>query len=195
MGKFTLINPAIMGDINITSNAETELKAAKEIWDNISKYTNNNVPVFYFTLRGGGIISHFSVKENSKSNNNEVNYLIEKIHPNLDNQKEIKYANKASNILKKLKTYQSGGKRSKKEKDEDEDDDDKGKRRKRYSKYDDSSSDDDLESYYTYLRLKNKSSPISYWWYTPSFYQDYNVVFTPTFKPIVVPYVQWQILY
>jgi hypothetical protein len=184
MGKFTLINPAIIGNINTTSDAATDVKAAKEIWDNISKHINNNVPLFLFTLRGGDSLSHFSVKESAKGGGNEIDFLIEKIYPNLDDQKEIKYANKASRVLKKLKNYQTGGKRKKNNKkrrdsdDDDEDDDD----------------DDDLENYYSYIKIKKRPEPISYWWYTPSFYQqDYNVIFTPTFKTLV-PYVQWQYL-
>lgn len=184
MGKFTLINPVILGNVETTSNADTDINAAKEIWDNLSKHINNNIPLFLFTLKGGSMISHFSVKENIKNKDKKIEYLIEKIYPALDNAKESKYVNKATSMFDTLKKYQSGGKRSKS----------KGKNKSSDSSSSSSDSDTDSKSYYSYLKLKN-NSPIRYWWYTPSFYQyERPVLFTPTFKTTVVPYIQWEIL-
>ena len=178
MSKFTLINPAIVGTVNISSNAINDITAAREIWNNISQHINNNIPLFYFTLRGGGIVSHFSVKEGTKNSNNEIDYVIEKINPKLDNTSELNYIKKTTKIYNKMKNYQSGG------------------ARKRYKKEEiNEKDDDDDDDYYSYIKLKQKKRPISYWWYTPSFYKQVcKTVFMPTFGHGMAPYVHCEFL-
>ena len=113
-GKYyMLVNPYVEGNISKVFKAENSLKAAKMTYENLSKYFNNSVKNFKFTLLkiksdsintnkhqlnefnlhqyGGDSLhkfnsqnfSHFVVNE--KINNNEVKYMINKLDVNLDN--------------------------------------------------------------------------------------------------------------
>lgn len=171
-----LLNPVIAGNINVTSEATTDLEAAHEIWKNLSKHINNNIPRFLFTLQKGGELSHFMVKE--KKLDNEVAYSIDKIQLKNNSVNEKKCMNKAIEMSNKLKHISSGGKRRKK------------KSRKDDSSSSSSSSDDEDLKYHSYLKYRRRD-PLYYWWYTPTFYQPtYKYTYIPTFK-YVYPYIEY----
>jgi len=68
MNEYKLVNPYILGKLKTSCKAKTSEDAAEKLWNKLSKYTNNNVPKFYFSIKQkGGELQHFMVKEIKKN--------------------------------------------------------------------------------------------------------------------------------
>lgn len=173
MKSFTLVNPHIEGTCKKTFSAQDAHSASEKAWNSLSKYFNNSVPKFAFTLQEGGNheLHHFLVRE--KIQDGSVDYDISKYTVNAKNEENLK---------KNLTTLQKGG--------------------KKHHKHDDSSSSSDSDSdssseWYTeniYTKIKHsniisKTAPIYYWAYDPLVY-DLDYYYTPTFVAPLTPYVQ-----
>lgn len=170
MGKYQLVNPVIIGTFSNTYDATNPSNAAKKFWENLTsdnKYITGDIPKFLFTMKNeNNKLHHFMVKE--KLSGRHADYTISELNVNLPANKQKKFMNASEKVANKV---QSGG----------------GAKNKRYD--DDSSSDEDINDLFNYVRLKKAVRPITYWWYTPSIYND-PVLFTPSFVAPISPYIQ-----
>ena len=191
VNSYTLVNPYIQGNFKSEIKAQNSHEAANNFYEEISKYFNNSVPEFNFSLIKGkkkhtNKYYHFQVKELRKED--EVSFVINELHVE-DNEKLINNFNeKLENF--KLKFNQDGGDKKSK----------KSKKKSKKSKKDDSDSssesisdilsDFDTENIYRrarrYLPL---NQPINYWWYDPYLYR-LDSVYMPTFYSYVTPYIE-----
>jgi hypothetical protein len=192
MNEYKLVNPYIFGSLKTACKANTSEQAAEKLWKQFSKYTNNNVPKFYFSIKQkGGELHHFMVKEKLKNKEN-VDYNIEKI-----TVKKPGGAKKIYKHIQKIKKLMQI--------DEKKHSQSAGHHHHRYR--DSSSSSSSSSEYLTSVnkillrkllhrsRFENEMvvSPMEYLWYNPVIY-DYSDVYIPTFVN-VVPRVQvWGLL-
>lgn len=173
MSNYTLINPCIEGNIVSTFSGKSQLDAAVDAWNGLSKYITNNVPRFAFTLENNnnGELHHFLVKE-KLSGNGDASYKISEIDVAMKPSDVKSFKNRINNF-KKSKA-QAGGKKHKKHDDDD-----------------DSSSSSSSEPF-NLLKVYNyatKTYPIGYWWYDPLVYR-LDSVYIPTFVTPLTPYVE-----
>lgn len=171
---YSLINPHLEGNFNNNFEGSTPMNAAKNVYNEISKYFNNNVPKYYFTLQNNEDKSyhHFEVRE--KKNGSQVNYNITSHKPT--------YKIDMDNFNAPLNKY-IGGKHS----------GTLSKIAKRLKHEDSSSSDSDSSSSSSSDSddwVRTKVSPIRLWWYDPSIYRIPRVIIpTLNIRPyVVIPY-------
>jgi len=184
MNEYKLVNPYILGKMKTSCKTKTAEDAAEKIWNRLSKYTNNNVPKFYFSLKQkGGDLYHFMVKEKISKGKN-VDYNIEKI-----DIKSGGHVKKIYNHIKKIKELMNEKKQT-------------AGRHHRYREDDSSSSSSSSSEYLTSTnklllhkilkraRHENEMviSPIDYVWYNPIIYAKPDV-FIPTFIDVVPHYL------
>jgi len=101
--KYSLVNPFITGSVQTTSEAKTEMAAAKELYSRVSKHFTNNLPRFYFTIANeNNKLFHFEVNE--KKLGKEVNYSIKQAKMKAAGEKKV------LEVIKK-KELQQGGKK------------------------------------------------------------------------------------
>jgi len=210
-----------MGNMKKTFDGKTPLEAADKAYKSISKYFNNDVPRFYFTLQEGAVnmedsepvmmggsnkLHHFVVKE--KKEGKDASYNISEFSPK-NNDHLAKFVSK----LNDFKTKQSGGLRGMDDsnsspsdssdsnpKDSSSDLDELnftggGKKWNNSSSSSSSESSDwmdDGEDFYH--RKTYKLAPISYWWYDPQVY-FLKKIYIPTFVSTVTPYVQLELYF
>jgi hypothetical protein len=209
MPNYKLVNPYIIGSMNTTFEANSSMEAAKQAYENVSKYFGNSMPSYRFTLKrlssdnkimGGSEKSflHFEAKE-KKGENNLVNFEINQIKADKDIKNFQQRLNKVANQDIKMKSHLEGGKPRKTSK----------KTSRKLSrevsginsessvvapkkKYVDSKEsdlydyDDDLSDYFDveYDRKRNKPliyEPIAYYWYDPYIYPLMDTWFMPSF--------------
>ena len=175
MSNYKLINPYIEGNIVNTFSGKSQLDAASQTWNTISKYITNNVPQFAFTMENinDGQIHHFLVKE-SLVGGNSAKYDIKELTLKMKQSEESAFKNR-------IDTFKNSKMRGGKKKHDKKDDDD-----------DSSSSSSSSSEIFSALKLynrKNKSYPISYWWYDPLVYR-LDSVYIPTFVAPIVPYIE-----
>jgi hypothetical protein len=179
MGKFELVNPILAGNIKTTFDEKNPENAAKAFWETLTsdnKLIVNELHRFMFSFKGGkNELHHFEVKEHKLGNN--VEYEIKNVSQNVNskiNKEELdEFLNQVDKVKKQLNGGAEGGKRRRDKKND--------------SSSSSSSSDDDDE--FDFSRLRRKSTPISYWWYSPLIYRV-RKIFTPVFVQPVAPYVQ-----
>lgn len=158
--KFRLVNPYIKGQLETSVDADSPVDAANKCWNTMSSYFTNHLPIFGFSLEGGGKLHHFSVEEHN--DNKDVTYVIKPI----EGKHDSRLMKRINSMDKELK----GGKH--------EDDDDS------------SSSSSSEEDIYSHVRNKNlRNQPISWWSYTPAVY-SLNTVYMPTFVYPLKPYIE-----
>lgn len=178
MGKYTLVNPVIIGTFDRIFDATTADSAAIKFWEELTKegkYITGNIPKFLFTLQDDKTkdLYHYKVEE-KPSAEKETGYTITSIPANCSKNEQDQFLREVSRIKSNYSEKQSGG------------------RRKRYEDVNDDIDDsdsDDLDDFFRYVRIRRYNRPIVYWWYTPSLYKQENI-FTPTFVAPVSPYVQ-----
>lgn len=182
MKNYTVVNPVIYGKFKNTYEAATSLEAASGFWKELTgnNYITNNVPHFLFTLQDDKdkSLHHFSVKEKAAAEGSKYSdYSIAEVTVKLSKKEEDEFIKEANSVKSRLSSgeIQAGGKRS--------------LSRKRYADDDSSSSSDDDIDIVDYIRIRNLTHPISYWWYAPTIY-NVRTVFTPTFVSPLYPYVQ-----
>lgn len=215
--SYTLVNPYIVGKFDKSFDGKTPLAAADKAYNALSKYFNNNIPKFYFTLQEGGQkniledtsemsdspqiggsskFHHFVVKE--KKEGNDANYTISEY--NISNTKHLNtFAGKLNNFRLK----QSGGLRDLDDSSSSMSDSDsssslsdlKGGKHHGLDDSSSSSSDSWLEDEDDHLyKKKFKLAPISYWWYDPQVY-FLKKIYIPTFVSTITPYVQLDLFF
>lgn len=109
MTKYNLVNPYIDGNLNTSVKANSELKAAGKIYEQVlSPIFITSAPEFNFTIEGGGEFFHFTVKETVKGDN--AKFKIEKFDGKVDNSK---LKTKLNEIIE-----QSGGKHKRRNDDD-----------------------------------------------------------------------------
>ena len=212
MPNYKLVNPYIIGSMNTTFEAKSSMEAAKNAYENVSKYFGNSMPSYRFTLKrlssdnkimGGSEKSflHFEAKE-KKGENNLVNFEINQIKADKDIKNFQQRLNKVANQDIKMKL--DGGKAKKTSH--------KARRevsgissessvippKKKYveskSLDNDNDFDDDLSDYFdvNYDRNRNKPliyEPISYYWYDPYIYPLTDAWFMPSFVLPIQPQI------
>lgn len=110
MTKYNLVNPYIDGNFNTTIKAETVMKAAGKMYEEVlSPLFITSTSQFNFSIEGGGKMYHFSVNEKLKGDN--AKFKIEKFNGKVDDSKFITKLNEIKE--------QSGGKHKNKHKDDD----------------------------------------------------------------------------
>lgn len=174
MGKYSLVNPYIQGDIETTFRAESSSDAAKKAWNTLSKYINNNVPQFGFTIKNldDNSLQHYVVKEKI-TEEDYADFKIIKADIKLKKKQENAFLKSVENIQNKPMFG--------------------GKRNKRYlSDYDEDDEDWEDKDFYDNLRYqKYVHQPINYVWYDPYIYSNYaDALFLPTFTHLITPYLQ-----
>lgn len=214
-GKFyMLVNPYVEGSVDKVFKADNSLKAAKMAYDSLSKYFNNSVQNFKFTLLklksdsietnekslsnfnldkyGGGSnklfkndnFSHFIVSE-SRSNNNKVSYTINKFEGEIQNTDYlITRINEIQNNFKNHNTESNSS--STESSSSSSSSEQEGGDKSKY-KDDDSDDSDDSPDYRT--KKSYFFDPISYWYYYPSLYPK-DLLLLPTYiSPLSFPLV------
>jgi hypothetical protein len=157
MTKYNLVNPHIDGNLNTNVKANSVLKAAAKIYEEVlSPLFITSAPKLNFSIEGGGKIYHFTVTETVKGDN--AKFKIEKFDGKVD---DAKFKVKLNEIYE-----QSGGKK-------------KHKRDK--SLDDDSSSSSDSSPYYSINRYY-----YSPYIYTPYINSSINYYSVPIFSPVYV---------
>lgn len=183
MVQYKIVNPYVEGEFDRIVSATKKIDAANKAWNSLSKYMNNEIPQFGFSLQNvsNDSIYHFVVNE--KYENDGVKYDI--------SEKKLKNDSIKSflNDINKFNEVQQGGSNSKRYKNYDGEDDDNI----------DFDEDDilDKDDYHKYKKMyerikkqKNaKNKGIVYWWYNPLIYK-LDSVFIPTFISSVTPYIQ-----
>lgn len=169
MSNYKLLNPYIEGNIVNTFSGKSALDVAEQTWTAISKYITNNVPQFAFTLENtnNGQIHHFLVKESLIGGSN-ASFKISEMPLKMKSKEEKEFKNR----IDKFKNSNMRG--GKKKRDDDDD-----------------SSSSSLSEVFSALKLykKNKTYPITYWWYDPLVYR-LDSVYIPTFVAPIVPYIE-----
>jgi len=214
MPNYKLVNPYIIGSMNTTFEANSSMEAAKQAYENVSKYFGNSMPSYRFTLKrlssdskimGGSEKSflHFEAKE-TKGKNDLVNFEINQIKGAKDIKNFQQRLNKVANQDIKIKSQLEGGKpkkgsyKSKREVSGINSESSVIAPKKQYveskSKYNDDDYDDDLSDYFdvNYDRHRNKPiiyEPISYYWYDPYIYPLTDSWFMPTFVLPIQPQI------
>lgn len=177
MPEFQLINPSIRGNITNRFSGKTQMDAATEAWDTISKYMTNNVPKFGFSLENmeNGNVSHFVIKE-EMDDEDFANYKIKELDLKMKPSDVKKFKEK----IKKMTSTEMDG----------------GKKHKHKKHHDDSSSSSSCSSttsdYFSALKFPqaiNYQQPIIYWWYDPLIY-SFESVYIPTFVAPLTPYIE-----
>ena len=161
--SYQLINPVIEGTFKDVYDAKEPIKAAENMWKNLSEHIMSHVPKFLFTMRelASGDLFHFEVAENKQ----DSSYTITKL--NMDIDKKI-FTNFLSRVDKYSKSCeQKGGKRI---------------------RYDDSSSSSSSSSstdgIYPSIR---RTSPIALFHYnTRVYYADNGYTYQSTLNPEIV---------
>lgn len=176
MSNYKLINPSIEGNITSSFSGTSQLDAAVDTWNSLSKYITNNVPRFAFTLEnsGDGTLHHFLVKENL-SGGGSANYKISEINVDMKASDIKSFKNRIANF-KKSKA-QEGGKKHKKHHHDDDDS---------------SSSSTSSSEIFSALKLYKQATrpvPIGYWWYDPLVYR-LDSIYIPTFVAPLTPYIE-----
>jgi len=171
---FEVINPAIVGRINVKYDSGTALDAAKKFWNELTKLVTNEIPVTYITLKGANKeLSHFQITEN-KTDSMKVEYMISNFSGVKENAEK-----RLLDVYEKIKSMskpQKGGKR------EDDNDD---------SSSSSSSSDDRLEKAIDNIRYNRKKQPIVFYHYVSEVYGDKVSAFIPVLiYPYNMPYVE-----
>ena len=207
-GKYyMLVNPYIEGSLPKIYKAENSNIAAKSIYKNLSKYFNNNVSKFNFTLlklKSDSIedLNKFNLKKYSSSNADKVfnsknfthftvnetldekqnvNFNIEKINKNIDNLDKL--MTNIINIQTKFKqvSKQNGGSKSDSDDDSEDGKHSKSKSKSR-SKFDDD--DDDSPDYYVQQYNLN---PMAFWYYAAGLYDISPFSFPMFTAPLSAP--------
>jgi len=185
VNKYQLQNPYLKGNLVKTVKAENSIKAANQLYKNLSEHFNNSLPYFYFTIKKGsskkGKLYHFEVKE-LKNNNTEVDYEINEYK--LGNEEHVENFYEKLNKFKSSFNKEGGSKKHSK----------KHKKNKKDKKEDSSDSDSSITSGSSdyYKRVKSYlpvTQPIYYWWYDPYLY-NLDRLYIPTFYSYITPYIE-----
>lgn len=175
---YTLINPSHINGTSIQSNEKDPVKAANDIWEQLSNSVMKGVaPQMPISIKDDkDNVYNYLIKEIKKNENSkDIHFKIELLE-NVDGDKILQARNeteqKANNVIQK----QEGGKRKKKYEydDDDFDDDDDGL----YEIFD----DDDYPIVPRFPLLNG-----GYWWYYPTAY-DLRDLYIPTYLPSL-PYM------
>lgn len=183
MNEYKLVNPVLLGSFNTVFKGNNPEDAAKEFWTKLTdgNYISGNVPLFLFTLKGvkNNELYHFKLQE--EPHGKSADYTIQKVDINLSKSQTDKFLNGVEEVIEssdKIGGSHIGGRSHKKK-----------RRHKKDDSSSSSSSSSDEDDLFKYLRLKSITTPISYWWYTPTIY-NISKIFTPTFVAPTSPYVQ-----
>jgi len=179
MTKFKLVNPVIVGKMNIKVEADNSLEAASKMWSDLGSHLVGNVPKTYITLRDKkGDLYHFKVEEKI-GRAKTAEYSISEVKVDLSKDKEEKF-------LKEVKKYEKKGNELVKEGGAVEN---KPKRDRSKDSSSSSSFDSEDDDYYNFRRHRARlNSPVNLLYYTPFIY-GVDTVFFPTFNTVVAPYV------
>lgn len=163
--KYSLINPAIKGEFNVTIKASNADDAAKKFWSGMSRYFTNNLSSFPFTvMNSNGELSHYITKEKVSDKTN-VEYTINRLKINVDDVTKEK-------LVSNFNKIQSGGKKHRKHRDKSDSDDD---------------SSSSSSSYHIHHHNVIGTYPIVYWDYYPTIYHTIDVVSVPTWVTPLAP--------
>jgi hypothetical protein len=215
-GKFyMLVNPYVEGKIPKIYKADNSLKAAKMSYDALSKYFNNVVHNFKFSLLklksedvdADGKVKTINLKQyggspkNKKFDTHNFSHFV--VNEDIDKQDNVdfsikKYTGKVENVedfVGKIFKLQNKLKKSKKSKTVTNEVSDSAESATASesaqdggakSKYDD---DDEEDSPDMYVKHSYVYDPISYYYYYPSMY-SLDTLYLPTFiSPLSFPYV------
>ena len=110
--RFTLVNPLVSGSLNTSVSTQKDIVAAKKLYDRLSQYFTNNLPSFFFTLKGeDGQLHHFETNERKTGRN--ISYTIRKVSMSEDGEKR----------LGEILTQKGGKKKKRSDSDSDSDSD------------------------------------------------------------------------
>jgi hypothetical protein len=197
VGKYTLVNPMIVGNLKMSVKAENSAIAAKEIYTMISPYFSAVQPKFVFTLQkkakkqeGGGskknLFYHFRVKEvlnkgevvytissySGKVNTEHLNKTIDKVMHKIKNNNDLLTSETESSIV------QQGG-----DKDSDTFDELLAELEEEDSLFKKKRNKVELVSPFYVPTLLN---PIDYYWYS-NIYYDIPYFVLPSFIQTINP--------
>jgi hypothetical protein len=199
VGKYTLVNPMIVGNLKMSVKAENSAIAAKEIYNMISPYFSAVQPKFVFTLQkkakkqeGGGkggkkdLFYHFRVKEvlnkgevvytissySGKVNTEHLNKTIDKVMHKVKNNNDLLSSETETNVV------QQGG-----DKDSDTFDELLAELDEEDSLFKRKKNKVELVSPFYVPTLLN---PIDYYWYS-NIYYDIPYVVLPSFIQTINP--------
>lgn len=183
--SYQLVNPIIEGTFQDVYDAKNPMKAAREMWTNLTEHVIANVPRFMFTMRdiSNGELHHFEVVEDRAKNK----FTIDKMNLDIDKKDFSDFEKRIDEYGKSRDEKQQGG------------------TRKRYDDEKDSSSSSSSSSTDIYPTIR-RTSPVAMLHYntrvyytgvTPIYRSTLNPqiaavvtpVFTPIFKPMLGTFV------
>ena len=213
---YTLVNPIIIGSLNMTVEASSSALAAKEMYSRLSPYFIAVQPNFIFTIQklksnklqlgGSSQKSYYSFKVIEKETNGEVIYTISTyqgkisydcLNKTINNVKlRLSKDNEHSLLDSEISGKQFGGKKYNNfDYDDDDDDDDNSS----FDKILNELNEDDKKlfpkSKYVNKYVQNPVipfyiptlvNPINYYWYSDIYLDTYRFIF-PSFIPSVNP--------
>lgn len=216
--NYMLANPYIEGNIQKVFQADNSLSAAKKAYDAMSKYFNNSIHNFKFTLlklksdavnseqvnvdlkQYGGKnnnrfntnnFSHFIVNEKTNSNG-EVSFNINKFNGTVNNLSNL--VNNVMRLQKKFKNAKNNGvalnqlSESLGSEVSSETSDSISQDGGKKHSKYDEDEEEDDSPDY-YVKKSYYYEPITYWYYTPAVY-PLDLLYLPTFTtPLSFPYV------
>jgi hypothetical protein len=217
--NYMLVNPYIEGNIQKVFKADNSLNAAKMAYGAISKYFNNSIHNFKFTLlklksdavnseqinidlkQYGGSnnsrfntnnFSHFIVNEKLNSEG-KVSFNINKFNGNVNNLSHL--VNNVMRLQKKFKKAKTNGvalnqlSESLGSEVSSESSDSISQDGGKKKSKYDDDEEDDEDSPDYYVKKSYYYEPITYWYYTPAVY-PLDLLYLPTFTtPLSFPYV------
>jgi hypothetical protein len=212
-GKFyMLVNPYIEGTISKVFRADNSFKAANMAYESISKYFNNSIHNFKFTLlklKSNSVkindekneLNKFNLSQyggsskNKKFSSNNFSHFIVNERLDKDNEVEFKinkYTGKIENLPSFVDKVINVQKQLKSKKNINDSDSAKSESDSESIKVQDGGKkvifddeDDDSPDYY----VEKTYYPISYWYYYPSLY-TLDRLYLPIFtSPLSFPYV------
>lgn len=198
--SYTLVNPVVIGNLNMTVSASNNAIAAKEIYTRLSNYFNKTQKSLIFTIQkisdqNGGSKSnskpsYYSFKVSEVETNGSVVFTIARYNGKVNYDKlqntVTKIHNKASKNLDLLMTEtsesvdQSGGAKHKKEDSDSFDEileelEDEGLEISKKNKF-------KQQLVFPHFYVPTLVDPISYYWYI-NVYDGLNRLFVPSFVP------------
>lgn len=210
--NYMLVNPYIEGNIQKVFQAENSLAAAKKAYDAVSKYFNNSINNFKFTLlklKSDAVnseqtnvdLKQYGGSNNKRFDNNNFSHFI--VNEKINSDGEVSFnvnhfngsVNNLSNLVNNVMVLQKKFKKAKRNgaalnqlsEVSSESSESAQEGGKKHSKYDDDEEEDDSPDYY--VKKTYYYDPITYWYYTPAVY-PLDKLYLPTFTtPLSFPYV------
>lgn len=177
---YQLINPVIEGTFNDVINSDSEMEAAKKMWERFTEHVSEHVPKFMFTLRNveSHGLSHFEVKEKLSDGSYSIRQIgglsisdddIDNFLSRVDSVKDSESNSQSQHGgRKRYKKYNADGRHPYPKESSDSSD----------SSDSEDSDDSDVNIYSAVEFRARNTTPIAMFHYTTKFYeQDNGLVF------------------